>query len=177
MQTNLEQEFSIYYKNEKWAEANLAAKKLWHNEPNSFWIATMVASTYYELKEYDTALKYSLIAFELNPKAPIVLWHHAGILYMLHEFPDAIDCYKMIISYGIEKIAFKLTLTGVGWAKSLISDTYFKLSECYYQSENDAKALEYINLHLESRRKGQKSIVKLQKALHFKNKIIYQLSE
>ena len=103
-------------------------------------------------------LKYSKIAYKINPKSPLVLWDYAGLLIMLNKETDAIKFYKRILSKTPEETGKVQTTAGIRWAKSLLNDCRFKMGLSYFRIYNDKLAKKYFSEHLKNRKSGLPSL-------------------
>lgn len=160
-ENNLLEKYYEYFKNEDWLNAQKILEVLISSsKEESFWLYTSLSSVFYELKNYDEALKYSKLAYSLNPESPLVLWDYAGVLYMLNKEQEAIDLWQIIIKTNEDVLAFELTTAGLRWARTLKNDALYRIAQAYYYLENDKLALEYAMNHLNNRKKGQKSLYK-----------------
>ena len=142
------------------------------SKEESFWLYTSLSSVCYELKNYEEALKYAKLAYALNTESPLVLWDYAGALYMLNQEQEAIDLWQRIIRINEEVIAFELTTEGLQWARSLKNDSLYRIAQSYYYLENDNMALKYAMDHLNSRKKGLKSLYKKSEILSLMSTIM-----
>ena len=90
---------------------------------------------------------------------------------MLNQEQEAIDLWQRIIRINEEVIAFELTTEGLQWARSLKNDSLYRIAQSYYYLENDNMALKYAMDHLNSRKKGLKSLYKKSEILSLIKKI------
>ena len=151
-------QYYIFVKDKEWQKAKTILIELIEKNNKGFWFYTNLSSVYFELKEYENALKYSEIAYSIKPESPLVLWDHAGSLLMLKRKAEAINLYKKILAMGDLEIAYERTQEGLKWTYSLKNDSNFRIAECYYFLEDFNLALEFIQIHLQKRKRGQMSL-------------------
>ena len=164
--------FYSAYNKDKWLVAKdlmlLIIKK---EKKLSFFNYSRLSSCYYELREYKTALKYSQIAYKINPKSPLVLWDYAGVLRMVNKERKAIELLQRIKALDKYKIGSVITTTGTKWAKSLLNDCNFQIGHCYYQIYENTKAKKYFLKHLSLRKRGLHSLYSRKQVMKFLNTI------
>ena len=165
-------EYYQFCKKEEWENAKNTLLSLENEEKKSFWYFTNLSSVYYELRDYQEALKYSDIAFSIEPESPLVLWDRGGVLYALKRIEEAVIFWEKIMAIEDNKIAFELTSEGIKWAISLKNDCRFRLGQCFYLIEEDDKALNYIDEHLRHRKRGLMSLYTKKEILNFREKIL-----
>lgn len=146
---------------ENYKEAQNKIILLLENHPTDSWLLTRLSTTYYELFNYEKALDYAKLANEISPNDPLILWDYACALDMLKRPEEAIDLWKRIISFGIEKIAYGEYGEGLRWAKALYNDCIYRVSLAYFDLEKYEEAFFYINQHIEKRQKGIPSLYSL----------------
>jgi len=129
--------------------------------PDNHWLLTRLSLTYYEQKKYRTSLRYSKKAFALAPKCPLVLWDLAGTLEMLGDTDKSIELYQGLIKRGAKRIANGPCGEGLGWARGLIADCYYRLAHCYDTNGLRTEAQAAFEKHLDLRGPGCNSIYKL----------------
>ncbi len=129
--------------------------------PDNHWLLTRLSLTYYEQKNYRTALKYSEEAFALAPNCHLVLWDLAGALDALGELDKAIGIYLALIRRGPKRIANGPCGEGLGRARGLVADCYYRLALCYDKKGLRSMAQDAFEKHLDCRGPGCYSIYKL----------------
>lgn len=85
---------------ERWADARATIRAELRNVPNDHWLLTRLALTYYEQRNYRSALRHSEQALALAPKCRLVLWDYAGALQMIDRHEQAIAVYADLIKRG-----------------------------------------------------------------------------
>ena len=73
-----------------WKGARRVITTALQREPNSHWLLSRLALTYYEEFEYERALALERQALELAPNCPLALWGYAGSLEMLDRPREAL---------------------------------------------------------------------------------------
>jgi tetratricopeptide (TPR) repeat protein len=114
--------------------------------------------TYYEERQYVSALKYVEQASKIMPKCPLVIWDHASILDMLRREKAAIALWKKLIRRGGRSIAFDECGEGLRWPRSLINDCNYRIGKSYYDLGNERLARAFITKHLKGRQPGLRSL-------------------
>lgn len=143
---------------ENWPEARRLIESALRGEPDSHWLITRLALTYYEEFEYETALKYEEQALQLAPRCPLVLWGYAGALHMLSREKEAIEVFHQIINRRLDSLAFDDCGEGLFWARGLIADCHYRLAKCYRSLGNKSEAISHYEKHLSQRGSGCGSI-------------------
>jgi tetratricopeptide (TPR) repeat protein len=146
---------------EDWGGARTLIEEELAAEPQNHWLLTRLALTYYEQYDYQRALQISEQAYAQAPHCPLVLWDYAGALDMLQRHEDAIRIYRQLIRRGVESIAYDKRGEGIGRARGLIADCYYRLSACYRASGRERAALRAFIKHLDMRGPGCFSIYRL----------------
>jgi tetratricopeptide (TPR) repeat protein len=82
---------------ERWPEARKLIEKALKAEPESHWLLTQLAETYYEERNYKKALEVLLRSREIVPDCPLTLWHLAGTLDALGYHGGAIHLYTWLL--------------------------------------------------------------------------------
>ncbi len=143
---------------EDWDAARAEINRDLEDEPDSHWLITRLALTYYEQYDYSRALEISEMAMELAPDCPLVLWDYAGALEMLDRPNDALPVFIRLIGRGINSIAFDECGEGLQWARGLIADCHYRCAHCHLQLDNSTDAIEQFEMHLALRGPGCDSI-------------------
>jgi tetratricopeptide (TPR) repeat protein len=157
-EAQLLRQYSQYFKQKEWQKAIDVLKKLLVDEPDSHWILTNIGISYYEMRRYKTALRYSKKALELAPNCPLVLWDYACALDMLDRKMEAIKIWKGLLRRGVEKAAYGDCNEGIRWAKSLLNDSRYRIGQSYLNLGKRKLALRYLREHLSQRKRGLPSI-------------------
>ncbi len=143
-----------YFDIEDWNSAkNFLLTKL-KKEPNNHWIITQLGESYYELREYETALKYTKKAVNLAPNCPLALNNYAVVLYIHEKDHLAIKIWKSLLSRKTKNIAFDECGEGINATKSLLNDIRMRLAKAYLAIDDKQKARKYFKKYLENRQKG-----------------------
>lgn len=143
---------------EDWENARKAILKELEAEPDSHYLTTRLALTYYEQRQYETALNYSREALKLAPHCPLVLWDYAGALEQTGHEREAIRVWKRLLRRGIERIAHGPCGEGIRKAESLLNDCRYRIGKTYYFLDRPVLAWRYMHAHLTHRRRGLPSI-------------------
>lgn len=113
-----------------------SARSLLHEElvfdPTSHWLWMHLGLTYYEDKEYETALVCSKRAVELEPRCPLALWHYAGSLYMTDQESAALAIWNLLLAMDLAEVADGDCGEGMDMAMRLLNDVHFRIGR-YYQ--------------------------------------------
>ena len=147
---------------ENWKKARQLIQSDLRREPNSHWLLSRMALTYYEEHQYKRALTVGLKAYKLQPNCPLVLWDLAGTLGMLGRYREASAIYRRLIRRGVKSIAFGDCGEGLVWARGLVADCWYRMAGCARQQRHTAQAVKYFEQHLDLRGPGCRSIYPLQ---------------
>jgi tetratricopeptide (TPR) repeat protein len=123
-----------------------------HSEEH--WLYAQLAISHYELREYETALKFSKKALELSPDCPLTLDYHASILLANGQAENSLSVWNQLLSRDLDDIAYGECGEGMRFAKSLVNDARFSVGDAYLEMKDREKALFYYKAHLENRQKG-----------------------
>lgn len=132
--TTLSERVNRLFEKEKWEAARKLLLKALDSTPDDHWLLTRIGTTYYEERDYATALDYTKRAVELDPECPLVLWDLAGTLAMLKRYPEAAYSYLKLLRRGMA-IGSDECGEGAEWARALLTDTLFRLAECCRRME------------------------------------------
>ena len=143
---------------EDWANARKAILKELEANPDSHYLISRLALTYYEQRQYETALQHSQKAMELAPHCPMVLWDYAGALEQTGHDREAIRIWKRLLRRGVERIAHGPCGEGLRQAESLLNDCRYRIGKAYHFLGRPALAWRYMHAHLAHRRRGLPSI-------------------
>lgn len=141
-----------------WENARKAVLKELEVEPDSHYLVSRLALTYYEQRQYETALHYSQESMKLAPHCPLVLWNYAGALEQTGHEREAIRVWKRLLRRGIERIAHGPCGEGIRQAESLLNDCRYRIGKTYYFLDRPVLAWRYMHAHLTHRRRGLPSI-------------------
>ncbi len=94
---------------EQWAQAQPLLHRELLYDPGSHWLWMMLGETYYEQRDYETALACARRAVELAPNCSLALWHYAGALSMCYQEDSALAVYSLIKAKDLDEIAYFMT--------------------------------------------------------------------
>jgi tetratricopeptide (TPR) repeat protein len=147
--------------NENWEKARNFLFNWLEDKPESHWLLTRLATTYYEERNYIKALDYSEQALKIAPHCPLVLWDYAGTLDMLKKNEQALKIFKSLIRRGVQRMAYEECGEGIRWARSLINDCRYRIGLIYARKGNYILAKKYLKTHIMQRNRNTPSIYKL----------------
>ncbi|HEV2739432.1 MAG TPA: hypothetical protein VGU66_12685 [Candidatus Elarobacter sp.] len=127
-------------------------------QPDSHWLLSRLALTYYEQFEYARALEIEEKARALAPDCPLVLWGYAGALEMLDRPQEAIVVYEEIIGRGIQALATDPCGEGYARACGLFVDSLYRSAKCWLTFGDRERARALIEQSLAKRGPGCESI-------------------
>lgn len=160
----LSEKINRLFAEEKWADARALIEREMKRPGNDddHWLLARLATTYYEQRQYDEALRHLESARKLAPRCPLVLWEYAGILDALKRFDEAIDVYVSLIRRGAPTIAKDECGEGLEWAIGLLTDCLFRVGVCLKHKKEWTKAWSFFGGYDEvTRAGGVKSIYKV----------------
>ncbi len=143
-----------YFATENYSDAKKLLLKKIDKEPNEHWNYAQLSISYYETKEYETALKYSTIALELEPNCPLSLDYHASILFAKNNFEVAEQIWTDLLNKDINILAYGDCGEGLKQAKSIKNDIRCILSDLYVKIDKKEKAIFLLKEHLNNRQRG-----------------------
>jgi tetratricopeptide (TPR) repeat protein len=146
---------------EEWEKARHLIVQELNASPDSHWLLMRLGLTYYEQRRYARALKYEERALALMPTCPLVLWDYAGTLQMLAQHRKAVDVYLGIVRRGAARIARGPCGEGLGKARGLVADCYYRLFKSYEALGAPDEADRALVKHLDLRGPGCYSIYPL----------------
>ena len=149
---------------ERWGDARKAILQELAKRPASHWLLIRLATTFYEQRDYATALEVAARAYSIAPLCPLVLWDLAGILDALGAKADAIDIYHELLSRSVSSIANDECGEGEEWARSLLADCHYRLAACYEDIAEWSHAKSHYENYLKQVANGAKSIYPLKEA-------------
>jgi tetratricopeptide (TPR) repeat protein len=152
---------------EKWGKARRLVERALKIEPESHWLLTRLALTYYEEFDYQRALGYSEQALVLAPDCWLVQWDYAGALDMLDRSQEAIAMYERILRRGIDLLANDACGEGRARARGLRADALYRVARCYKSLGNRKKAVAFVNQSLSERGPGCASIYPISELRRF----------
>lgn len=141
-----------------WKRARKVIRTALHAEPESHWLLSRLALTYYEEFKYEKALEYEMQALTLAPNCPLALWGYAGTLEMLGREREALKVYRRLVSRGADSIAYGECGEGLARARGLVADSLYRMAGCYKSLGRPRKASELLEKHFAQRGKGCHSI-------------------
>jgi tetratricopeptide (TPR) repeat protein len=144
-----------------WKGARNAITVSLRREPESHWLLSRLALTYYEEFEYEKALELDERALALAPDCPLTLWGYAGSLEMLGREREALKIYQGLIDRGARTIAHGECGEGLARARGLVADSYYRMATCYESLGQKKKAMDAFETHLDLRGPGCQSIYPL----------------
>jgi tetratricopeptide (TPR) repeat protein len=142
----------------KWAEARKLLAPELARDPDDHWLLARMSAVYYEQRKYHKAFELIEKAHQAAPNCPLVLWDMAGTLDMLGKKEQAIQIYLRLIERGVESIAHDECGEGIRWARSLVTDYYYRLAQCYLDRGQKTRAVNCMRTYLERRALGAQSI-------------------
>lgn len=143
---------------EDWTQAQpLLHRELLH-DPTSHWLWMMLSMTYYEQRDYETALTCAQRAVEFAPHCSLALWHYAGSLSMCYQEDSALAIYSLIVAKDLEEVAHGDCGEGMGWAMQLVNDVHYRMGCLYKFLGRDAQARVSFEKYLHNRAHGVGSI-------------------
>jgi tetratricopeptide (TPR) repeat protein len=148
-------------KQDDWKRARRLARAALRREPESHWLLTRLALTYYEEFDYERALVIGQQAYELAPHCPLVLWGLGGTLDTLGRHSDAAAIFQGLIRRGVETVAYGDCGEGLAWSRGLIADCWYRLAHCEQKLGHRARTIRCYQQHLAMRGPGCRSIYPL----------------
>lgn len=160
-----------YFDNKDYHSAIGLLKEELKKLPNDHWLNAQLAISYYELRDYKTALQFSEKAVQLSPNCPLALDYHASILLTNGKVEEALHIWNNLLDKDLNEIAYGECGEGIRFAKSLLNDVRFSVGDAYMELNNKEKALSYYKSHLANRQKGIFSNIKRSEVLKEISKI------
>jgi len=139
---------------EDWAGARRAIRSQLRLSPDSHWLISRLALTYYEQRGYAKALELETRALRLAPRCPLVLWGHAGSLEMLGRKAEAVVVYRRLIRRGPDRLSRGPCGEGIRWARGLVADCWYRLGRISQAEGKLRLATRAYRHHMEARRGG-----------------------
>ena len=146
---------------DEWVRARRLIRLALSCEPDSHWLLSRLALTYYEQRQYRRALNYEIKALQIEPYCPMAIWGYAGTLDMLERDKEALEIYRWLISWGEDELAYGQCGEGIQRARSLIADCFYRIASIHERIGLHERALRFYNEHLSRRTRGTRSIYPL----------------
>ena len=143
---------------DEWVRARRLIRAALSREPESHWLLSRLALTYYEQRQYRRALHYEIKALQIEPHCPLAIWGYAGELHMLERRKEALAIYRWLISWGEDELAYGTCGEGMQRARSLIADCFYRIALIQERMGQRKRALQSYNEHLSRRNRGTRSI-------------------
>lgn len=156
---------------DKWAKARGLIERALQVEPNSHWLMTRLALTYYEQFDYARALEYSKKALLLEPDCPLVQWDYAGALEMLDRPQEAIKMFDGILRRDVDSLANDACGEGRRRARGLRADALYRVAKCHETLGNRKKAAAFVKQSLSERGPGCESIYPISEVRRFQGRL------
>ncbi len=136
---------------EEWDKARLLIKKKLAKEPESHWLLTQLAETYYEQRHYKRALALLLRSLDIVGDCPLTLWHLAGTLDALGDPAGALRLYTWLLES--KKTADEDPCwQSAAWTDALKTDCVYRMGLCFKHQKRKDQAeycfRQYIDLLL-----------------------------
>jgi len=145
-------------KRNDWARARQFIRAALRQNPDSHWLITRLALTYYEQGDYKRSLALEQRAYKIAPNCPLVLWDMAGSWEMLKRYTEASTIYRRLLRRGVNAVAFGVCGEGVAWARGLLADCWYRLARCHRKQGRRAHSISCYKKHLAMRGPGCRSI-------------------
>src|SRR6476646_11550955 len=146
---------------DEWVRARRLIRAALACEPDSHWLLSRLALTYYEQRQYRRALNYEIKALQIEPYCPLAIWGYAGTLAMLERDKEALQIYLWLISWGEDELAYGPCGEGIQRARSLIADCFYRIACVHEALGLHKRALVFYKEHLSRRTRGTRSIYPL----------------
>lgn len=141
-----------------WPRARRLVRAALRRKPQSHWLITRLALTYYEQRRYEEALRLERRALRLAPSCPLVLWDYAGTLQMLDRDREAIRIYRKLVERGVDRLALGPCGEGRARSRGLIADSHYRIFRSYAALGKRRAAIHAARTHLSLRGPGCHSI-------------------
>jgi len=143
---------------EDWLQARRFIRQSLTQEPDSHWLLSRLALTYYEQKQYHKALHYDLRALQIEPHCPLAVWGYAGALDMLGRNKKALQVFRWLGSWDEDLLAYGPCGEGIQNARSLIADCFYRIARILEETGQRKRAIGAYKTHLAKRTRGTRCI-------------------
>ena len=120
-------------------------------DPTSHWVLTQIGVTYYEQRQYQTALRWFQKSRRILPCCPLTLWNVAGALDALGKHTAAIRIYTRLLKSEVSH-QNDPCWESQEWTDRMKADCVYRLAVCFEQLGKKVKAekcyRQYLNLLL-----------------------------
>jgi len=154
-----------------WPGARVLIERELARNPDSHFLLSRLALTYYEQFDYARALEIESQAHALAPDCPLVLWGYAGALDMLDRPQEAIAVYEEIIARGINALATDPCGEGYARACGLFVDSLYRSAKCWRDLGDRERARALVEECLAKRTAGCHSIYPDNEVQKFANQL------
>jgi tetratricopeptide (TPR) repeat protein len=131
---HLSREINLLFEQGEWVPARALLEKELHKpgNENDHWLLTRIGTTFYEERDYQTALKYAQKAYERSPSCPLVLWDYAGTLDALGDSREAFRIYWTLLDKEPAGVSAHDCGKGEGrrWTVGLLTDCIYRAALC-----------------------------------------------
>ncbi|HVU87581.1 MAG TPA: tetratricopeptide repeat protein [Pirellulales bacterium] len=129
----------------KWKAARTLLEDARTVSPESHWILTQLAVTFYEEHNYADALKLLLASLEFKDDCPLTLWNLAGTLDALGQYDEAQRLFVWILK-SKKQAADDPCWESAKWTATLKADALFRLGDtAMHQGDKKGAARFYQN--------------------------------
>ncbi|HUJ57114.1 MAG TPA: hypothetical protein VLX92_01415 [Kofleriaceae bacterium] len=139
---------------EDWTGARRKLQAELRESPGSHWLMSRLALTYYEQRNYRSALDLEKRALRIAPRCPLSLWGLAGAHDMLGRKTEATALYMQLIRRGVQRLAHGDCGEGVPWARGLVADCWYRVGAIRDDQGDVHGATVAFQRHLQHRRRG-----------------------
>lgn len=123
-------------KSKDWEPLKNYLKRKCREFPKEYWLRTKMAEYLYQVKD-KLCLRYAKEAYLMASDDMLVVYNYACALYLNGDYDKAMACLNVIITKGIDYIAYSEHGEGMRWAKSLLADTKKLISLCKDSAKNN----------------------------------------
>ena len=159
---------------ENWKAARRLIEQELVAQRRDHWLLARLALTYYEAKDYATALRYAKGAHELAPHCPLGLWELAGALDMTGKSKLALKYYGQIIAADKNTSATDPCWESPRWLLSLQVDATYRAALCLNDLGHPKNALYFLRLYLKGLELNLDTIFGAEEALQRIREILEQ---
>jgi tetratricopeptide (TPR) repeat protein len=140
-----------FIENEQWVKARALIEKELKREPDSHWLLTQLAETYYEQRLYKKALGPLLKSLDIVADCPLTLWHLAGTLDALGYYTGALRIFTWLLE-SQKTSSDDPCWESAAWTDALKTDCVYRIGICLQHLGRMDKAeacfRRYVNLLL-----------------------------